>query len=190
LKDMILKTFISELEQHKAVIEGLAGCSDAIEAAGELLIKTLKQGGKILLCGNGGSAADCQHIAAELVVQYQKSRKALAAIALTTDSSILTAHSNDFGFDTVYARQIEAIASEKDCLIAISTSGRSKNILKAVEAARVKGMTVIGLTGCGGGELISHVTHSVIIPSNVTARIQEAHILIGHWWCSAIEGAC
>jgi len=182
-----LKTFISELEQHKAVIEGLADCSDAIEAAGALLIKTLNQGGKILLCGNGGSAADCQHIAAELVVQYQKSRKALAAIALTTDSSILTAHSNDFGFETVYARQIEAIAGEKDCLIAISTSGRSKNILKAVDAARLKGMVVIGLTGCEGGELVKHVTHSVIIPSNVTARIQEAHILIGHWWCGAIE---
>ncbi|MCK9620700.1 MAG: SIS domain-containing protein [Methylobacter sp.] len=182
-----MKTFISELEQHKAVIEGLADCSDAIEAAGALLIKTLNQGGKILLCGNGGSAADCQHIAAELVVQYQKSRKALAAIALTTDSSILTAHSNDFGFETVYARQIEAIAGEKDCLIAISTSGRSKNILKAVEAARLRGMAVIGLTGCEGGELVKHVTHPVIIPSNVTARIQEAHILIGHWWCGAIE---
>lgn len=187
MKDIILKTFISELEQHKAVIEELAGCSDAIEAAGELLIKTLKQGGKILLCGNGGSAADCQHIAAELVVQYRKNRKALAAIALTTDSSILTAHSNDFGFDTVYARQIEAIASEKDCLIAISTSGRSENILKAVEAARLKGMTVIGLTGGDGGDLVSQVTHSVIVPSKVTARIQEAHILIGHWWCGVIE---
>jgi D-sedoheptulose 7-phosphate isomerase len=189
LKDMILKTFISELEQHKAVMEGLSGCSNAIEAAGELLIKTLEQGGKILLCGNGGSAADCQHIAAELVVQYQKNRKALAAIALTTDSSILTAHSNDFGFDTVYARQVEAIASEKDCLIAISTSGHSKNILMAVEAARLKGMNVIGLIGCNGGELVSQVTHAVIVPSNVTARIQEAHILIGHWWCGAIEEA-
>jgi D-sedoheptulose 7-phosphate isomerase len=184
-----LKTFISELEEHKAMMERLADCSEVIEAAGALLIKTLKQGGKILLCGNGGSAADCQHIAAELVVQYQKNRKALAAIALTTDSSILTAHSNDFGFETVYSRQIEAIASEKDCLIAISTSGRSKNILYAVEAARLKGMAVIGLTGCEGGELSEQVTHAVIVPSDVTARIQEAHILIGHWWCGAIEEA-
>jgi D-sedoheptulose 7-phosphate isomerase len=184
-----LKTFIAELEAHQATIARLAECSDAIEAAGNLLIETLKAGGKILLCGNGGSAADCQHIAAELVVQYQKNRKALAAIALTTDSSILTAHSNDFGFETVYARQVEAIGDEKDCLIAISTSGRSKNILKAVEAARLKGMAVIGLTGCDGGELIRHVTHSVVVPSNVTARIQEAHILIGHWWCGVIEEA-
>ncbi|MDO9170054.1 MAG: SIS domain-containing protein [Methylobacter sp.] len=186
---MILKSFIAELDAHQATIARLADCSGAIEAAGELLIETLKQGGKILLCGNGGSAADCQHIAAELVVQYQKNRKALAAIALTTDSSILTAHSNDFGFETVYARQIEAIASEKDCLIAISTSGKSSNILKAVDAARLKGMAVIGLTGCEGGELKKQVTHSIIVPSDVTARIQEAHILIGHWWCGVIEEA-
>lgn len=184
-----MKTFISELEEHKAMMERLADCSGAIEAAGALLIETLKQGGKILLCGNGGSAADCQHIAAELVVRYEKNRKALAAIALTTDSSILTAHSNDIGFDTVYSRQIEAIANEKDCLIAISTSGTSKNILNTVDAARLKGMVVIGLTGCEGGELSGLVTHSVIVPSDVTARIQEAHILIGHWWCGAIEGA-
>ncbi len=184
-----MKTFITELEAHQAMITRLADCSSVIETAGEVLIETLRQGGKILLCGNGGSAADCQHIAAELVVQYQKNRKALAAIALTTDSSILTAHANDFGFETVYSRQIEAIASEKDCLIAISTSGRSKNILRAVEAARLKGMVVIGLTGCEGGELSGQVTHSVIVPSNVTARIQEAHILIGHSWCGAIEEA-
>ncbi len=184
-----MKTFISELEAHQATIARLADCSGAIEAAGELLIETLRQGGKILLCGNGGSAADCQHIAAELVVQYQKNRKALAAIALTTDSSVLTAHSNDFGFETVYSRQVEALACEKDCLIAISTSGRSKNVLNAVAAAKLKGMAVIGLTGCEGGELSRLVTHSVIVPSDVTARIQEAHILIGHWWCGAIEEA-
>jgi len=187
LRSIILKTFISELEAHQATIARLADCSGAIEAAGELLIETLKQGGKILLCGNGGSAADCQHIAAELVVRYEKNRNALAAIALTTDSSILTAHSNDFGFDTVYSRQIEAIANEKDCLIAISTSGASENILNAAKAARLKGMAVIGLTGRDGGELSGQVTHPVIVPSDVTARIQEAHILIGHWWCGAID---
>ncbi|MEY3879563.1 MAG: hypothetical protein RIQ94_358 [Pseudomonadota bacterium] len=188
-KKINMKTFITELKEHQAMIAKLADCTDVIELVGQVLIETLKQGGKILLCGNGGSAADCQHIAAELVVQYQKNRQALAAIALTTDSSILTAHSNDFGFETVYSRQIEAIANEKDCLIAISTSGCSKNILKAVEAANLKGLTVIGLTGNEGGELISHATHSIVVPSNVTARIQEAHILIGHWWCGAIEEA-
>ena len=188
-KKINMKTFITELKEHQAMIAKLADCTDVIELVGQVLIETLKQGGKILLCGNGGSAADCQHIAAELVVQYQKNRKALSAIALTTDSSILTAHSNDFGFETVYSRQIEAIANEKDCLIAISTSGYSKNILKAVEAANLKGLIVIGLTGNEGGELISHATHTIVVPSNVTARIQEAHILIGHWWCGAIEEA-
>jgi D-sedoheptulose 7-phosphate isomerase len=184
-----LKTFISDLEQHQAVIRQLADYSDVIEAAGQLLIKTLKQGGKLLLCGNGGSAADCQHIAAEFVVRYEKKRQALAAIALTTDSSILTAHANDFDFETVFSRQVEAIANEKDCLIAISTSGNSKNILKAVHAAKLKGMTVVALTGCEGGNLGRQATVSVIVPSAVTARIQEAHILIGHWWCGAIEEA-
>ncbi len=184
-----MKTFISDLEQHQAVIRQLADYSDVIEAAGELLIKTLKQGGKLLLCGNGGSAADCQHIAAEFVVRYEKKRQALAAIALTTDSSILTAHANDFDFETVFSRQVEAIANEKDCLIAISTSGNSKNILKAVHAAKLKGMTVVALTGCEGGNLSRQATVSVIVPSTVTARIQEAHILIGHWWCGAIEEA-
>lgn len=182
-----MKTFISVLEEHREVIDSLASCHAVIEAAGELLINTLKQGGKILLCGNGGSAADCQHIAAEFVVRYEQKRQALAAIALTTDTSILTAHANDFDFETVFSRQIEAIGNEKDCLIAVSTSGKSKNILKAVAAAKLKGMTVIGLTGCDGAELSKQATISVIVPSTVTARIQEAHILIGHWWCGAIE---
>ena len=184
-----MKTFMSELEEHQTMIARLAGCAGVIEAAGELLINTVRQGGKILLCGNGGSAADCQHIAAELVVRYEKKRQAMAAIALTTDSSILTAHANDYDFETVFSRQIEALGNDKDCLIAISTSGKSKNILRAVESAKSKGMMVIGLTGCEGGELSKQATVSVIVPSMVTARIQEAHILIGHWWCGAIEEA-
>ena len=184
-----MKTFVTELEEHQAMIASLAEHSGAIEAAGALLIATLKQGGKILLCGNGGSAADCQHIAAELVVRYEKKRQAMAAIALTTDSSILTAHANDFDFETVFSRQVEGLGNNKDCLIAISTSGTSKNILKATEAAKAKGMTVIGLTGNEGGELSQLATLAVVVPSKVTARIQEAHILIGHWWCGVIEEA-
>jgi len=184
-----LKTFMAELEQHQAMIEKLRTRSDVIESAGELLVDTLKQGGKILLCGNGGSAADCQHIAAEFVVRYEKHRRPLAAIALTTDSSILTAHSNDYHFDSVYARQVEALGNENDCLIAISTSGCSKNVLNAAEAAIDKGMAVIGLTGCGGGMLAGIATMSVVVPEQVTARIQEAHILIGHWWCGLVEEA-
>jgi D-sedoheptulose 7-phosphate isomerase len=180
---------MSELEEHQSMMVRLASCAGVIEAAGELLIKTLAQGGKLLLCGNGGSAADCQHIAAEFVVRYEKKRRAMAAIALTTDSSILTAHANDFDFETVFSRQVEALANDRDCLIAISTSGKSKNILKAVQAAKLKGMTVIALTGCDGGELSRQAEISVVVPSDVTARIQEAHILIGHWWCGAVEEA-
>jgi len=182
-----LKTFIDELEEHQEMMSRLADCNGVIEESVGVLIDTLKNGGKLLLCGNGGSAADCQHIAAEFVVRYEKKRQALAAIALTTDTSILTAHANDFDFETVFSRQVEALASEKDCLIAISTSGNSKNVLKAVEAAKLKGMAVVGLTGGKGGELSKQATISIIVPSEVTARIQEAHILIGHWWCGVIE---
>lgn len=182
-----MNTFMSELREHQTMIEQLASCAEQIETAAQLLISTLQQGGKILLCGNGGSAADCQHISAELVVRYRKTRKGLAAIALTTDTSILTAHANDCGFATVFARQVEAIGNPKDCLIAISTSGTSENILCAAQAALDNGLTVIGLTGNDGGELSKLVTLPIIVPSNVTARIQEAHILIGHWWCGEIE---
>jgi D-sedoheptulose 7-phosphate isomerase len=182
-----LKPFINELEEHRAVMSNLASCHEVIEASVELLVFTLRQGGKILLCGNGGSAADCQHIAAEFVVRYEKKRQALAAIALTTDSSILTAHANDFDFDTVFSRQVEALGNNKDCLIAISTSGNSNNVLKAAIAARAKGMTVIVLTGGNGGALREHATLTVCVPSAVTARIQEAHILIGHYWCGVVE---
>ena len=184
-----MKIFMSDLEEHQSMIVRLADCAGVIEEAGKILINTLRQGGKVLLCGNGGSAADCQHIAAEIVVRYEKKRQAMAAIALTTDTSILTAHANDYDFETVFSRQLEALGNDKDCLIAISTSGQSKNILRAVEAAKSKGMIVIGLTGCEGGELSKQAAVSIIVPSVVTARIQEAHILIGHWWCGAIEEA-
>ena len=185
-----MKTFISVLADHRAMIDALAGCNTEIEAAGNLLVKTLNQGGKILLCGNGGSAADCQHIAAELVVRYEKDRAAMPALALTTDSSILTAHSNDVGFESVFSRQVEAFGQPGDCLIAISTSGKSPNIIKAAQVARQKGLSVIAMTGGDGGQLLPHASMAIIVPSSVTARIQEAHILIGHWWCAWIEGHC
>lgn len=182
-----MKTFLKELEEHQQTLTALAIEAEVIEQAGDLLVKTLKRGGKILLCGNGGSAADCQHIAAELVVRYEHERQALAAIALTTDSSILTAHANDIGFDSVFARQVYALGTEKDCLIAISTSGKSPNVLMAVEAAKQQRMITIGLTGGSGGRLKELADIAVAVPSAVTARIQEAHILIGHWWCGLIE---
>lgn len=182
-----MRTFISVLEDHQLMINSLTHCTDDIETAGQLLLTCLQHGGKILLCGNGGSAADCQHIAAELVVRYESQRRALAAIALTTDSSILTAHSNDYGFESVYARQIEALGATNDVLCAISTSGNSANIINAAQTAQQKGMKVIVLTGGSGGDLIQYATTAVVVPSFVTARIQEAHILIGHWWCALVE---
>jgi Phosphoheptose isomerase len=173
---MLLKAFIAELDEHQKMIGRLANVAQVIEAAGELLVKTLSLGGKLLLCGNGGSAADCQHIAAELVVRYAKERKALAAIALTTDTSILTAHANDIGFDSVFSRQVEALGKAGDCLIAVSTSGESQNVIAAVIAAQKYGLSSIALTGRSGGELSQQAQVSVIVPSDVTARIQEAHI--------------
>jgi D-sedoheptulose 7-phosphate isomerase len=184
-----VKTFLSVLTQHQAVLEQLAKNSDEIEAAGTLLLDTIKQGGKILLCGNGGSAADCQHIAAEFVVRYEQKRRALAAIALTTDTSILTASANDFDFDSVFSRQVEALGNANDCLIAISTSGRSGNVIAAVKAAKTKGMIVIGMTGSEDSELSQLATMTIKVPSKITARIQEAHIVIGHWWCAVVEDA-
>ncbi len=162
-------------------------CSESIETAAKLLMETFARGNKILLCGNGGSAADAQHIAAEFVVRYEKKRRALPAIALTTDTSILTAHANDFDFDSVFARQIEALGNAGDTLIAISTSGNSKNIIQAAQIARAKNLNVIALTGETGGALIDVANLTITVPSNVTARIQETHILIGHYWCGVVE---
>jgi D-sedoheptulose 7-phosphate isomerase len=184
-----VKTFLSLLSQHQAVLEQLADHSDDIETAGTLLIDILKQGGKILLCGNGGSAADCQHIAAEFVVRYENTRRALPAIALTTDSSILTAAANDFNFDSVFARQVEALGNPNDCLIAISTSGRSGNVIAAVQSALAKGIKVIGMTGGVESEISRLANLTIKVPSTVTARIQEAHIVIGHFWCAKVEAA-
>jgi D-sedoheptulose 7-phosphate isomerase len=162
-------------------------CSESIETATKLLTATFESGHKVLLCGNGGSAADAQHIAAEFVVRYQLKRRALPAIALTTDTSILTAHANDFDFDSVFARQIEALGNSGDTLIAISTSGNSKNIVQAAQIARLKNLNIIALTGENGGALAEFATNLITVPSNITARIQETHILIGHYWCGVVE---
>lgn len=184
-----MKPFLSALDQHQAVLGKLADNSSQIESVGTMLIQTLTQGGKILLCGNGGSAADCQHLAAEFVVRYEQKRKALAAIALTTDTSILTASANDFDFNSIFARQVEALGNSNDCLIAISTSGRSSNVIAAVKSAKSKGMLVIGMTGSNDSELSQLATTTIKVPSTITARIQEAHIVIGHWWCAVVEEA-
>lgn len=183
-----MNTFPQIVSEHQVVLNRLETQYEAIQTAGALILDTLRAGGKLMLCGNGGSAADSQHIATEFVVRYHKNRRALPALALTTDTSILTAHPNDFEFETVFSRQIEALGNQGDCLIAISTSGNSGNILSAVSAAQQKKMKVIGLTGGSGGKLAAVSDCSVIVPSNVTARIQEMHILIAHWWCEQADG--
>lgn len=179
--------FSSIVSDHQQVIQNLEKCYQDIQSASELILESFQKGKKILICGNGGSAADSQHIAAEFMVRYEMFRSGLPAIALTTDTSILTAHPNDFEFDTLFSRQVESLGQEGDCLIAISTSGNSNNILEAIKAATSQNMTTIGLSGNDGGAMASLVDCAIIVPSQVTARIQEAHILIAHWWCQRAD---
>ncbi len=163
--------------------------SDQIIRAVDILVSAYKDGNKLLLCGNGGSAADCQHIATELMIRlsHHIQRPALPAIALTTDSSNLTAGGNDIGFENVFARSVEGLGILGDVLLAISTSGNSPNIIKAVEKAHSKGMKVIGFLGGNGGELKSLIDLPIIIPSSNTQRIQEGHITIAHIICELVE---
>ena len=158
-----------------------------IEKAASVTADCLKQGHKLLFFGNGGSASDSQHLAAEFVGRYEKERRALAAIALTTDSSILTAVGNDYGYERVFERQVEALGKNGDVLFAISTSGNSKNVLKGVQKARQLGIFTIGMTGGDGGALKSAVDLALVIPSKKTSRIQESHIMIGHILCECVD---
>ncbi len=158
-----------------------------IEKCAALIFETFENGGKVLICGNGGSAADAQHIAAEFVGRYETERKALAAIALTTDTSALTALANDYDFERIFSRQVEALARPGDLLIAISTSGNSPNVNAAVMAARRTGCRTLGMTGAGGKKLASLCDECLLIPATRTARIQEAHITVAHIWCEIID---
>lgn len=160
-----------------------------IATSAALIKNTLKKGKKILICGNGGSAADSQHFAAELVGRFQKERKAQPAIALTTDTSILTALANDYSFDIVFSRQVEALGNTGDLLIALSTSGKARNVILAARQAKKRGLKTISLTGKNGGELAKITDISVIVASDTTARIQESHILIIHILCEIAEGS-
>ena len=183
-----MTSFSNSVTEHQSVINDLdKHCQEEIQSSYDIILATFNTGNKILICGNGGSASDSQHIAAEFMVRYEKFRQGLPAIALTTDTSILTAHPNDFEFETVFARQVESLGQAGDCLIAITTSGNSANILRAVESAKTKQIHTIGLTGNNGGQLAKLVDQAVIVPSSVTARIQEAHILIAHWWCQQAD---
>jgi len=176
------------LEQHIEVFQTILTSEiNLIRKCAEMITETLENGGKILICGNGGSAADAQHIAAEFVGRYETERRALSAIALTTDTSVLTALANDYGFEQVFARQVEALGSAGDLLIALSTSGNSPNINTAVMSARRIGCKTIGLTGSEGKKLASLCDVCILVPAKRTARIQEAHITIGHIWCEIVD---
>jgi D-sedoheptulose 7-phosphate isomerase len=180
----------SELNAHQSVLAETANSlSEAISAAGELILATLKAGNKILLFGNGGSAGDAQHIAAELTGRYKTERRGLPAIALSTDTSAITAIGNDYGFDRIFDRQVEAIGNEGDLLIGISTSGNSRNVLRALAFGKDNGMNTLGFSGRNGGEMINLCDINLIIPSNDTARIQEMHITIGHVLCGIVDNA-
>ena len=180
-------TFEQNLQAHLALFESLHLLNDAVQQAIDACISALQSGGKIMLCGNGGSAADSQHLAAEFTGRFTLDRKPLAALALSTDTSALTCIANDYHFDEVFSRQVRALGRSGDCLLAISTSGHSANVCKAVEAARSLGVHCIGLLGRDGGKLKNLCDVSIVVPSAITARIQEAHILIGHSLCGAIE---
>jgi len=176
------------LAQHIETFNSLVkDCGEQIDDCAAIIVDTVKRGGKILLCGNGGSAADAQHIAAEFVGRYETERRALPAISLTTDTSALTAIANDYDFERVFARQVDALAAEGDCLIAISTSGNSPNVIAAVMAARQKGCKIIGMTGAKGKKLASLCDACLLVPSERTARIQEAHITVAHIWCEIVD---
>lgn len=179
--------FTSNLAEHMAVFSSLTGLEPDVQRAGALCASALQAGGKILFCGNGGSAADSQHLASELTGRFIKDRRPLAAIALSTDSSALTSIGNDYAFDEVFARQVIALGRPGDVLICISTSGNSRNVLRAVQEARTLGLRVVGLLGRDGGAIAPLCDVAVVVPSPVTARIQEAHILIGHTLCGMVE---
>jgi D-sedoheptulose 7-phosphate isomerase len=180
-----IKEFLySSADLKRTVADTLSG--NILEAITRIK-SCLENGGKLILMGNGGSAADCQHIAAELVGRFKKERRAIAAIALTVDTSSLTALGNDYGFDTIFERQVEALAKKNDVVVGISTSGNSENVMRALKKSNAIGAETIGLLGNNGGKIKDIANISIIVPSNETARIQEVHITIGHIICELIE---
>lgn len=184
MKKIIEYEFNEHLKTTKATMDRIY---ESVESAAKICINALKNGNKILIFGNGGSAADAQHIAAELVGRYKVERKGLPAIALTTDSSALTCISNDYGYEQVFSRQIEALANSGDVAIGISTGGTSHNVISALDVAKNIGCKAIGFSGRGGGEMNDSCDVNLVVPDNDTPRIQEMHILIGHTICQLID---
>lgn len=170
VKEQLLRTSISQIKELS-----------------DMVIESLRKGGKVMLCGNGGSAADAQHIAAEFIGRFKKDRSALAAISLTTNTSILTSLANDYGYDVVFAKQVEALGQKNDIVIGLSTSGKAKNVYLAIKQAKKMGLKTVAFTGGDGGEIVKIADVSFIVPSAVTARIQEAHITVGHIICELVE---
>jgi len=178
----------ASLAEHETVFRSLSStCGESIEQCSRLIVETFQKGNKVLICGNGGSAADAQHIAAEFVGRYETERRSLPAIALTTDTSALTALANDYDFERIFARQVEGLATPGDCLIAISTSGNSPNVIAAIMEARRRDCKIIGMTGANGKKLASLSDACLMVPSTRTARIQEAHITVAHIWCEIVD---
>jgi D-sedoheptulose 7-phosphate isomerase len=181
------RVFEQSIADHLAVIQALPPLQPALEQIAAEMVRAARAGRKILWCGNGGSAADAQHLAAEFVVRFHHDRRGIPSIALTTDTSVLTAASNDYGYEHIFRRQVEALGVEGDVIVGISTSGNSRNVYLALEAGRRIGAVTVALTGKGGGKLATWADHLFAVPSTDTARIQEAHILAGHMICEIVE---
>ena len=183
MKELINK----HIQEHNDVLDSISQLDKSIEKVANIFISCLEKGGTIFWCGNGGSASDSQHLAGELVGRFVDERKPLKSIALTADSAVMTCIVNDYGYEHIFSRQVEALGSKGDVLVGISTSGNSENVLSAFKVAKEKGIATIGLLGKGGGKGSAIVDQSIIVPSKSTARVQEMHILIGHILCDLIE---
>ena len=178
----------NHIEEHIQIVSLINDeIQDEILYFAQIMINALKDKKTIFWCGNGGSSSDAQHLAAELVGRFKGDRKALRSLSLTADSTVLTCISNDYDFDNIFSRQVEALGNNEDVLIGISTSGKSQNVINALKKAKNMGLTTLGLLGKGGGVALSECDNSIVVPSDVTARIQESHILIGHILCDLLE---
>lgn len=188
MKDTVKSILNDSLRIKEGFLKGEANI-EAVTSAAEAIINCYENGGKVLAFGNGGSAADSQHLAAELLIRFEKERKSLPCIALTTDTSIITAASNDYDFSKVFSRQVEGLAAPSDVIFAISTSGNSENVLEGIKAAKEKGITVIALLGRDGGKIAKEVDIPIVVAGKNTARIQEVHVTVIHIICKLVEDA-
>lgn len=186
MREIIQESILESIRVKEELLKNNLG--EIVEISTKI-IESLKKGGKLIIFGNGGSASDAQHIAAELVGRFKKDRPALPSISLTVNTSIITALANDFGYDIIFSRQIEALANKNDVALGISTSGKAKNVILGLKQAKKMGLSTIALVGCDGGEIAKQADLSLIVPSSQTARIQECHILIGHIICQLVEEA-